>query len=91
MPDLTVETLEVHLAFGTASLAVSRVSELMARGHEDRAALDLFAKLGVIHSLLRVLFAHGRDEDVLMLVPTVVELAERTADAIEQEGSRPGN
>jgi hypothetical protein len=88
---MTVETVEVCVAFGTASLAVAEVTELMARGHLDFAAVDLFAKVRAAHSLLRVLFAHGRDEDVLMLVPTVVELAVRTACAIEKEESRPGN
>jgi len=90
MARITVKALEVCAAFGTASMAVAKVAELMTRGHTDRAAIDLFAKLGAAHSLLRVLFAHGRDDDVLMLVPTIMELAERTACAIEQEASRPG-
>ena len=82
MARMTAETLEVCVAFGTASVAVAEVAELMARGHAGRPATDLFAKLRAAHSLLRVLFAHGRDDDVLVLVPTVVELAERTACAI---------
>ena len=82
MARMTAKAVEVCLAFGTASIAVAEVAELMARGRMDRSAIDLFAKLGAAHSLLRVLFAHGRDEDVLMLVPTVVELAQRTACAI---------
>jgi len=84
MARINVEALEVCVAFGTASVAVAEVAELMARGHTDRPAADLFAKLGAAHCLLRVLFAHGRDDDVLVLVPTVVELAERTVSAIER-------
>ena len=90
MARMTVEGLEVCVAFGEASIAVAEVAELMARGHTGRSATDLFAKLGAAHSLLRVLFTHGRDDDVLVLVPTVVELAERTARAIEREVTRPG-
>jgi len=91
MARMTAETLEVCVAFGTASVAVAEVAELMARGHTGRPATDLFAKLGAAHSLLRVLFAQGRDDDVLMLVPTVVELAQRTACAIRRGVTRPGN
>ncbi len=57
----------------------------MARGHRDGPALDLFVELEAAHSRLRVLFDRELDDDVLVLAHNVLELAERTARALDQE------
>jgi len=91
MAQMRIEAVQVMLAFGTASVAVADVAERMARGHRNGPALDLFVELEAAHARLRILFDHGVDDDVLVLVPQVVELAERTGDAIEEEDLRTGS
>jgi hypothetical protein len=86
-----IEEVQAMLAFGIASIAVSDRAERMARGRRDGPALDPFVELEAAHGRLRIRFDHELDDDVLVLVPQVVELAERTGDAIEEEDLRPGS
>jgi hypothetical protein len=88
---MTPEALETFLAFGTASIAVSDLGQRMARGHSYGPAFDLFVEMKAAHSRLRVLFDHELDDDVLVLAHNVVELAQRTACALDQEELRPGS
>ena len=90
MARMTPEALETFLAFGTASIAVSDVGQRMARGQRDGPASDLFVEMKAAHSRLRVLFDLELDDDVLVLAHNVMELAERTACALDQEELRPG-
>ena len=91
MARMRIEAVQALLAFGTASMAVSEVGERMARGHRYGPASDLFLEMKVAHSRLRVLFDQELDDDVLVLARSIVELAQRTAWALDQEESRPGS
>ena len=91
MARMKAETVEALLAFGTASMAVSEVGERMARGSRHGPASDLFVEMQAAHSRLRDLFDQELDDDVLVLARSIVELAQRTAWALDQEESRPGS
>jgi hypothetical protein len=91
MARMTPEALETFLAFGTASIAVFEAAKRMARGHLDGPSSDLFVEMQAAHSRLRVLFDQELDDDVLVLARSIVELAQRTAWALDQEESRPGS
>ena len=88
--DLQENPALLDQAFGTASIAVPGVAERMARGHPVGSATDLFVEFEVAHSRLRILFDQEHDDDVLVPVPHIVELAERMACVLEQEEHRPG-
>jgi hypothetical protein len=91
MARMRTEAVQAMLAFGTASIAVSDVGQRMARGNGDGPASELFVEMQAAHSRLRVLFDLKLDDDVLVLAHDIVELAERTAIALDQEESRPGS
>jgi len=88
---MRIEAVTAMLAFGTASIAVSDVGQRMARGRSDGPASDLFVEMQAAHSRLRVLFDLELDDDVHVLAHDIVELAERTACALDQEVLRPGS
>lgn len=90
MTRITREALEACLAFGTASLAVAEVAELLADRLPDPTTADLFAELQAAHCRLRNLFANGQDAAVHGVALSVPVLAERTNDALGQEETRPG-
>jgi hypothetical protein len=91
MAPVKVETVEALLAFGTASMAVSDMGERIARGPRHGLAPDLFVEMQDAHSRLRDLFDLELDDDVLVLARSIVELAQRTAWALDQEEARPGS
>lgn len=90
MAHITAEGFEVCMAFGAASLAVSEAAEHIARSNPISPTNDLFVELKSAHSQLRVLFAQGFDNDVLVLATNIVELANRTVSAYEEEEQRTG-
>ena len=91
MARMKVQTLQALLAFGTASVAVSVVGVRMAQDPRHGPASDLFVEMQAAHSRLRVLFDQELDDDVLVLARSIVELAQRTACALDQEELRPGS
>jgi hypothetical protein len=70
MAPITAEGFQVCMAFGTASLAVVETAELIARSNPASPTTDLFVELKAAHSRLRILFAQGFDDEVLVLQRT---------------------
>ncbi len=85
MARITTAQLQAFLAFGNASIAVIEVKELARRRPLGDTAKDLLVELRNAHEQLRELFADGLDDAVCVLARDVMELASRTADALEQE------
>ena len=91
MARIRTDQLEAFIAFGTASIAVSEVAELVAEAHAGGRAHDLFVELEAAHARLRVLFAAGHDDAVCALAQNVLELAKRTEDALNKDTNRSGD
>jgi len=89
MAIITHEGFETCMAFGTASLAVAEVAELVRDQLLDGPASDLLAELEAAHHRLRDLFDLREDVAVHALALSVLVLVDRTANAIREDRDRP--
>ncbi len=90
MARITKEGLEVCMAFGMASMAVAEVGVSVTGQASVGRAHELLVELEAAHQRLRDHFDRGEDAAVHALALSIVVLADRTDEAIEEERRRPG-
>jgi len=90
MARITKEGLEVCMAFGTASMAVAEIRPSAIGQTSDSRAHELLAELEAAHQRLCDHFDRGEDAAVHALALSILVLAGRTGEAIEEERRRPG-
>jgi len=90
MAHITREGFETSMAFGTASLAVTEVAELVVGQLPDGSDRALFEELEAAHHRLRDLFAESEDAAVYGLALSILVLADRMGGELRQGRQRPG-
>ena len=85
MARITGAQLEAFLDFGTASIAVCNVNELVRHRQLSDEADDLLVEMRDAHEQLRRHFDRGLDDAVCVLARDVMELASQTTDVLDQE------